>query len=192
MKWASTCVCTTSRILLSDLQPLGGLFSALRSSPVRQCMLDGLHMIIYACVYTCVCVGSCLMVWQYIELRAHSSQHSWPIFACGAPFVGRRRRPSRDVAQCSSWRLCLCVSTPTSTCDHARQWERFSNGSHSLNYRKPLYAVRSRRLDSGQRAITPPVVFRADKPSRKLTRSLCVHAHGGGINADQELLTHHT
>ena len=77
----------------------------LRSSSVRQCMLSGLHMSIYACTYACV--GSCLMVWQYIELRVHSAQHSWRSFWYRTPFVSRRRRPRRDVAQCNSWRLCL-------------------------------------------------------------------------------------
>ena len=53
-------------------QPVGGLFSALRSSPVRQCMLAALYMSMHACTYTCV--GSRLMLWRYVELRTHSAQ----------------------------------------------------------------------------------------------------------------------
>jgi len=77
-------------VLYSDLaniarphEPLGGLFSALRSSPVRQCMLAGLHMSIYACTYACV--GSCWMVWQYVEVRVHSAHHPWRSVGRGRP-----------------------------------------------------------------------------------------------------------
>ena len=56
-------------------EPLGGLFSALRSSPVRECMLAALHMGTYACTYACV--GSRLMVWQHVELRdVYGPQHA--------------------------------------------------------------------------------------------------------------------
>jgi hypothetical protein len=36
-------------IIARPQQPVGSLFSALRSSPVRQCMLAALHMSIHAC-----------------------------------------------------------------------------------------------------------------------------------------------